>query len=170
MTARLLLPTQQVTAKGDLPSRDLVEIIQRLVAAVGSGGGGGATDLGYVAAARLLTSSTGTDVTLPLATTLLAGLMSAADKAALAAMVKGTATVTVPNNRLEWSETVAAVGITPSSVIVLAIAPHDDADENDAETLDISAMSAASGTDQITVELAFSAPCAGLVKLNWMAA
>lgn len=40
MTARLLLPTQAVTAKGDLPSRELVEIIQRLVAAAGSGGGG----------------------------------------------------------------------------------------------------------------------------------
>lgn len=91
MTARLLLPTQAVTAKGDLPSRDLVEIIQRLVSAVGSGGGGGATDLGYVAATRLLTSSTGTDVTLPLATTLLAGLMSAADKTALAAIPTGGA-------------------------------------------------------------------------------
>ena len=32
MTARLLLPTQPITAKGDLPSRELVEIIQRLVA------------------------------------------------------------------------------------------------------------------------------------------
>lgn len=40
MTARLLLPTQPITAKGDLPSRDLVEIIQRLVAVAGSGGGG----------------------------------------------------------------------------------------------------------------------------------
>lgn len=40
MTARLLLPNQPITSKGDLPSRDLVEIIQRLVSAVGSGGGG----------------------------------------------------------------------------------------------------------------------------------
>ena len=36
MTARPLLPDQPVTAKGELPSRDLVEIIQRLVLAVGA--------------------------------------------------------------------------------------------------------------------------------------
>ena len=96
MTARRLLPTQPITQKGDLPSRDLVEVIQRLVLAVaaGGGGGGGATDLGYTAATRLLTSSTGTDVTLPLATTLLAGLMSAADKTAVTSLpVGGTATL-----------------------------------------------------------------------------
>jgi len=40
MTARLLLPTQAVTTKGDLPSRELVEIIQRLIQAVAAGGGG----------------------------------------------------------------------------------------------------------------------------------
>ena len=42
MTARKLLPTQAITTKGDLPSRDMVEIIQRLVSAVDAGGGGGA--------------------------------------------------------------------------------------------------------------------------------
>lgn len=40
-----------------------------------------ATDLAYDPATRLLSSSTGADVTLPLATTTAAGLMSAADKA-----------------------------------------------------------------------------------------
>lgn len=45
MTARLLLPTQAVTAKGDLPSRDLVEIIQRLIKAVEAAGGGGSVAL-----------------------------------------------------------------------------------------------------------------------------
>lgn len=63
MTARLLLPTQPITNKGDLPSRDLVEIIQRLVSAVGSGGGGGATladgDYGDVTV-----SGTGTVITI----------------------------------------------------------------------------------------------------------
>lgn len=43
---------------------------------------GGATDLGYTAATRVLTSSTGTDVTLPLAGSD-PGLMSAADKTKL---------------------------------------------------------------------------------------
>ncbi|MGB7565253.1 MAG: hypothetical protein WBM08_10940 [Prochlorococcaceae cyanobacterium] len=52
----------------------------------GGGGGGGpttGTDLTYDSATRLLESSTGTDVTLPLATTTVAGLMSGADKAKL---------------------------------------------------------------------------------------
>lgn len=173
MTTRLLLPTQPVTQKGDRPSRDLVEIIQRLVAAVNAGGGGGgATDLGYVQATRLLTSSTGGDVTLPLATALLAGLMSATDKAKLdgTTVARGLATVTVPNKRFEWSQLVTATGVTPASIVLVSIAAHDDADENDAEMLDIAAMSAAAGTDQITIEMSFITPVAGVVKLNWMAA
>jgi hypothetical protein len=40
MTARPLLPNQPVTANGLMPSRDLVEIIQRLVKVAGTGGGG----------------------------------------------------------------------------------------------------------------------------------
>jgi len=44
------------------------------------GPAGSGTDLGYTAATRLLTSSSGADVTLPLATTTDAGLQSAADK------------------------------------------------------------------------------------------
>ena len=47
MTARRLLPTQPITQKGDLPSRDLVEVIQRLVSAVGAGGGGAVSDGDY---------------------------------------------------------------------------------------------------------------------------
>ena len=43
------------------------------------------TDLTYSAATRTLSSSTGADVVLPEATTTAAGLMSAADKAAIAA-------------------------------------------------------------------------------------
>ena len=51
---------------------------------------GGSTDLGYTAATRLLTSSTGADVTLPLATTSDPGLMSASDKAAVASLSGAT--------------------------------------------------------------------------------
>lgn len=210
--------------------------LERDVAA--GGGGGGATNLGYTASTRALTSSTGTGVTLPLVGAD-PGLMSAADKTKLdgiaagatanatdaalrdrathtgtqaastisdfseavddrvAALLvaganitltyndagnaltiaasggsglSGQATVTVPNNRLEHSETVTATGVTGSSRIFLTVAPHDDADENDAEMLDIAAMSAAPGTNQITVEMAFTTPMAGPIKLNWMAA
>ena len=41
---KVLTPQQPVTAKGDLPSRDLVEIIQRIVKAVGAVSGGGVPD------------------------------------------------------------------------------------------------------------------------------
>jgi hypothetical protein len=55
----------------------------------------GVTDLGYDAATRTLTSSTGADVVLPLATTAAAGLMSATDKAHVG--VAWTVTATVHN-------------------------------------------------------------------------
>jgi hypothetical protein len=54
--------------------------IKRLIAR--ASGSSGATDLGYTAATRELTSSTGTDVTLPLVGSD-PGLMSAADKTKL---------------------------------------------------------------------------------------
>lgn len=92
------------------------------------------------------------------------------DAAGGGAGLSGQATVTVPNNRIEWTETVTATGVTGASRIFLTVSPHDDADENDAELLDIAAMSAAPGTNQITVELAFTTPTAGPIKLNWMAA
>jgi len=50
---------------------------------------GGSTDLGYTASTRLLTSSTGADVTLPLATTSDPGLMAAADKVKLDGVAAG---------------------------------------------------------------------------------
>jgi hypothetical protein len=83
--------------------------------------------------------------------------------------LSGLATVSVPNNRLEWSETVAATGVTASQRIMVSIGSHLDADENDAEMLDVAAMSAAAGTDQITFEMAFAVPVAGPIKINWMA-
>lgn len=167
------LPQQLVTR--DPASQAFLQYLaslERDIAAGGGGGGGGATNLSYNAATRDLGSSTGTGVTLPLVGAN-PGLMSAADKTKLDAVptiVTGLATVTVPNNAREHSQTVTATGVTGSSRIFLSIAPHDDADENDAELLDIAAMSAAPGTDQITVEMAFAVPVAGAIKINWMAA
>jgi hypothetical protein len=82
---------------------------------------------------------------------------------------KGTATVTVPNNSREWQETVTATGVSPASNVIVSLAAHLDADENDAELLDITGMSATAGTDQITVTLGFDTPSAGVVKVNWTA-
>ena len=162
-----------ITAKGEgLFRRQLEAALDYVESLGGGGGGGGATNLSYNPATRALGSSTGTGVTLPLVGAN-PGLMSDADKTKLDAVptiVRGLATVTVPNKSLSHTETVTATGVTGSSRIFPSIAPHDDADENDAEMLDIAAMSAAPGTNQITVELAFSTPTAGPIKINWMAA
>lgn len=165
------IPQQLVTREtASAAFLEYLASLEREIAA--GGGGGGATNLSYNAATRALGSSTGTGVTLPLAGAN-AGLMSAADKTKLdtvPTILTGLATVTVPNNAIEHSQTVTATGVTASSRVFLSIAPHDDADENDAEMLDIAAMSAAPGTNQITVELAFTEPHAGAIKINWMAA
>jgi len=58
--------------------------------AIAGGGGGGATNLGYDAPTRTITSSTGDDTILPLAGAE-AGLMSAADKTKLDAQASNAA-------------------------------------------------------------------------------
>ena len=83
--------------------------------------------------------------------------------------ISGTATLTVPNNRIEWSETVTAVGVLGTHRIFLTVGNHADSDENSAELLDIDAMSAAPGTGQITVTIGFDNPTSGPVLLNWSA-
>lgn len=78
--------------------------------------------------------------------------------------------VTVTSPALEWIETVAAVGVTSTQKIMPFIAAHDDTDENDAEMLDILAMSATAGTNQITFDIGFSQVTSGPIKINWVAA
>lgn len=69
------------------------EGLAALRALVAGGVGGGATNLTYTAATRLLESSTGTDVTLPLAGAN-PGLMSAADKTKLDGVATGATAYT----------------------------------------------------------------------------
>lgn len=139
------------------------------------GGGGGATDLGYTAATRLLTSSTGADVTLPLVGSD-PGLMTAADKTKLdgiatgaTKVLSGSATITIAANSIEDVETVTATGVTSSSLVDIWLAPHTDSDENSPELLDIAALQATPGTDQLTITMAFLTPTSGPIKLQWSA-
>jgi len=83
--------------------------------------------------------------------------------------IGGLATITVPNSRVEWEETVTATGVTGTSRIMLSLAPALDSDENDPSFLDVMNMSAAPGTGQMTVSMAFRVPAAGPIKLNWSA-
>lgn len=74
-----------ITAKGEALFRKQIDAALDYVESLG---GGGATDLGYTASTRVLTSSTGADVTLPLVGSE-PGLMSAADKTKLDGVASG---------------------------------------------------------------------------------
>lgn len=184
------LPQQPVTDKQ--ASRQFLEYLaglERDIAAGGGGGGGASwggitgtlssqTDLQTALNAKVNTSTLSESIDDRVAALLVAGANitltynDAGNSLTIAAAsgLSGQATVTVPNKRLEHIETVTATGVTGTSRVFLSIAPHDDADENDAEMLDVAAMSAAPGTGQITVEMAFAVPVAGPIKINWMAA
>ncbi len=75
---------------GQLFRRQLNAVLDWLEDNLGGGGGGGATNLGYDAPTRTITSSTGDDTILPLAGAE-AGLMSAADKTKLDAQASNAA-------------------------------------------------------------------------------
>ena len=82
----------------------------------------------------------------------------------------GTAVVTVANGAREHEQTVAATGMTASSRVTLALAPHADTDVNSADLLPPFTMAATPGTDAITVLMAFAEPVGGPIRLNWSAA
>jgi len=69
----------------------------------------------------------------------------------------------------EWSETVAAVGISPTSRIFLGLGAATDDDENCAELLDMISCEAIPGTDEITINAAFLQPTSGPILFNWSA-
>jgi hypothetical protein len=81
----------------------------------------------------------------------------------------GVATITVANRRYEHSETVAAIGVTSASRVMIGLAPTLDSDENTAELLDLASCAATPGTDTITITATFLQPVAGPIKFNWSA-
>jgi hypothetical protein len=86
--------------------------------------------------------------------------------------VAGTITVTVPNTnsgRFEHEETVAAVGVTASSKILLTVAPHLDTDENAEDALEILSMGATPGLNTLLVKMSFAFLTSGAIKLNFIA-
>jgi hypothetical protein len=80
-----------------------------------------------------------------------------------------TVTVTVPNNRIEHTETVTFTGCTGTKTVVVTLAPTVDTDENTAEMLDIAGVSATPGTDAATLTMAFREPTSGPIKFNLVA-
>lgn len=174
--------------------QDISTITGLREALAASGGGGGVTDgdkgdvvvsgsgvtwtvdAGVVTNAKLATvatatlkgrSTAGTGAVEDLSAATARTLLNVADGATRT--IKGTATVTVANNQQEDTEIVTAVGVTPSSVIQVWLAPTTSDDENEPEMLDLVAIGAVPLTGQIEITLSFSAPTAGPVKLNWSA-
>lgn len=86
-----------------------------------------------------------------------------------AAGPSGLATITVPNNRFEHSETVSASGVTATSRVILGLAPCADSDENCPEMLDIISYVATPADGSLTITAAFSQLTSGPVKFNWSA-
>ena len=83
--------------------------------------------------------------------------------------LNGLATVTIPNARLDWEETITATGVTPSSRVFLCLAPASDDDENDPTMLSLLGLAASPGTDEITVAMGFGVLTQGPINLNWSA-
>jgi hypothetical protein len=81
----------------------------------------------------------------------------------------GAGTVTPARGSYSHSETIAAVGVTGSSRVMVALGSFADTDENATELLDIAAMSATPGTDEITITMAFATPTSGPINIIWSA-
>lgn len=85
-------------------------------------------------------------------------------------VVKAAAQITIPwPGGLFHTETVTLTGCTPSMVVVPAVAPHDDADENDPTMLDVASLSALAGSGQATITAAFATKTSGAVRINLVA-
>lgn len=82
----------------------------------------------------------------------------------------GAAILTLPGAGVfEWSESVAAMGVTAEARLFIALAPAADADENSPELLDLATLSGAPATDAFFVTATFTEPASGPVKINWSA-
>lgn len=87
--------------------------------------------------------------------------------------LSGAATITLPTNAgrgvLEWTQTVAATGVTVASIVICQLAQGVDADENTADMVDLVALSASPAADAITFNATFAIPHSGPMAINWSA-
>jgi hypothetical protein len=83
--------------------------------------------------------------------------------------LSGTATITLPyqSGALEWTETVAAPGVLATNTILALLAPGSDADENNADLIDLITLVARPELDSITFTLTVSSPASGPILINW---
>lgn len=105
---------------------------------INSGGGGGATNLGYTASPTngIVTSDTGTDATIPLATTINAGLLSPSEKTAITHANRSTldAITEAFTTTLKNAYDGAVTWITTNGANILAHLPRTDNPHNVTKT------------------------------------
>lgn len=83
--------------------------------------------------------------------------------------LNGTAIVTVPNKRYEWTEIVPALGVVAADIIMATLAPTLDTDQNDPEMLTITSIAGLAATDAIRFTITSPEVMAGPIKINWSA-
>lgn len=85
------------------------------------------------------------------------------------ASLSGITTITLPYGEgvSQWTETVNAVGVTPSDNIGIFIAPTTNLDENEVETIDAQFFQATAGLNTITIFSQFTQKTSGRIKLIW---
>lgn len=83
--------------------------------------------------------------------------------------VTGEVVVTVPSYSYFHQETVALVGCTPGMRVFCSLAPHAPTDVNSEEMLSVVALTGTPGTGDVTINITFSEPSSGAVKINLMA-
>lgn len=83
--------------------------------------------------------------------------------------LSGLAVVNITGAQYEHEQVVTATGVTPSSRILVSLAPMDDQQENAGDMLDILSMAAVPGTDALTVLMSFGQPTTGPIPINWSA-
>jgi len=146
-------------------------------AALNAGGSGGAVDSvnGQTGAVVLDKSDIGlgavnntSDMDKPVSTATATALSGKQDAGTLT--IK-SATITVPSTQggtLQHTQAISDAAVTNSSKIMVMLGAAGDADENEAEKLDVMALSAVPGSGTFTVTANFATRTAGAIKLNYI--
>ena len=95
-------------------------------------------------------------------------LTQAEGDARYAALLKGSAVLTVPANSWDHTETIAVTGAAAGMVGMVSLAQHLDTDENGEEFLSVVAQRATAQTNALNVLLVFAEPTGGPVRINYM--
>lgn len=78
-----------------------------------------------------------------------------------------TTTINVANRSIECRQVITDVSVFPTSVIVIALAPALDTDENDPELIDLGSLAAIPGSGSFEVVATFLSPHSGPIKLQY---